>query len=206
MEHLLLPMGAIHIDPGSVPLAAHACGLVAGAYDFARNEKVEETISNERDRILYDLSNRLEATRCGYAFQQAELVTRSGQLISPARPGDVQAKRDRQVVRCRLSDLVSERRRRIAYLETEPDRFQVSCADFMVLAPIRPSSESEDIEYFATTVPRPSLKVAIASEEQLGATGEDVSAPELARRVGLIDWLVSTRCRPGQLVSDGELS
>ena len=197
VERLLLLLGTTSIAPGSVPLAARSRELVADVRDFARTEKVGEIVTNERERILADLPTRLEFVKRGYAFQEAELVERRAQLSSLARSGDVQAGSELVTVRIRQQELIAERERRIAELESEPDRVESSGIDFVVHVLVLPSSESEDIEHFDVQVEKIAMEVAVLAEEESGATVQDVSTPAMARRAGLLDWpgfdLISTR-------------
>ncbi len=188
VEHLLLLKGIRDFPPGQEPLAALARGLISEATAFARDGVVGQLVHLHRSRIIAELPSRLTFITRGFDFQAAELAAARARLTDRAQAGDPNARIELPRIRTRQRSLTATRARRIAELQSEPERVRPGEVEFLVHALVVPAQDPREAERFDADVEAVAMNVAISSEERLGADVKDVSRPDLARRAGLTDW------------------
>ena len=188
VEHLLLLKGIRDFPPGQEPLAALARGLVSEATAFARDGVAGQLVHSHRSRIIEELPSRLTFINRGFDFQAAELAAARARFTERAQAGDPSAVIELPRIRTRQRCLTAIRARRIAELQSEPERVRPGEVEFLVHALVVPAQDPGEAERFDAEVEAVAMNVAISSEERLGADVKDVSRPDLARRAGLTDW------------------
>ena len=188
VEHLLLLKGSRDFPPGQEPLAALARGLVSEATAFARDGVAGQLVHLHRSRIIEELPSRLTFINRGFDFQAAELAAARARFTERAQAGDPSARIELPRIRTRQRSLTAIRARRIAELQSEPERVRPGEVEFLVHALVVPAQDPGEAEHFDVEVEAIAMNVAISSEERLGADVKDVSRPDLARRAGLTDW------------------
>ena len=188
VEHLLLLKGARDFAPGQAPIAALARRLVAEATGFARDSVTVRMMLSQRQRIIDELSSRLEFVNRGFGSQAAELAAARARFTHRARSGDPGARIELARIKARQRSLSSVRARRLAELRSEPERVRPGRVELLVHALVVPAQEPEEVERFDAQVEAVAMNVATSWEERLYARVRDVSRPDLARRAGLPDW------------------
>ncbi len=188
VEHLLLLKGIRDFAPGQAPLAALARGLVSEAAVFARDGVAGQLAHLRRSRIIEELPSRLMFINRGFDFQVAELAAARARFRERAQTGDPSAKIELPRIRTRQRSLTAVRARRIAELQSEPERIRPGEVRFLVHALVVPAQDPGETERFDAEVEAVAMNVAISWEEGLGADVKDVSRPDLARKAGLTDW------------------
>ena len=188
VERLLLLKGAPDFAPGRERLAILAGKLVADAEVFIRDVVCEQLVQAQRQRIVADLPSRRDHISRGYRFQEAELAALRNNLLAAARDGDVNARRELEEVKTRQRSLNAVRGRRLAELDAEVENVRAGEFEFLAHALVVPESDPDTVEQFDLQVEKVAMEVAASFEESRGARVQDVSRPDLARRVGLPDW------------------
>ena len=162
--------------------------MVADALGFARGEIGEQMAQLHRQGRFDDLPSRVESVNRGFDFQAAELAAARSRLSQLAREGDQVASAELAKIKERQRRLTASRNRRLAELQSEPERVQVGEVEMLVHALVVPVQDTEELERYDADVETIAVEVAIGHEERLGAEVTDVSKPERARRAGLTDW------------------
>ena len=188
VEHLLLLRGVPGFAPSRVPLAALARGMMPDAAAYTRDVIAEGLAQGHRQRLINALPRRLEFLTRGFDYQAAELASVRAKLTPKARSGDQHALSELSKVKERQRGLAASRERRLETLKAEADQIRSGEVAFLAHALVIPAYDSDDIERYDADVEAIAMDVATAYEEGFGATVEDVSRPELARRAGLTDW------------------
>ena len=130
----------------------------------------------------------MEFVSRGFDYQAAELAAARSRVAEKARTGDSHANAELSKIKERQRSLTAFRGRILAEMETEPKLIQAGDVDFLVHALVVPAQDSEAAERYDADVEAIAVEVATAYEERFGAKVDDVSRPDLARRVGLPDW------------------
>ena len=188
VEHLLLLRGAQNVKPGSIPLARQARRLVEAATEWLQGVTLARMVDEHRARIESGLPERLDWATRGYDHQAAELIAKRQRVNERARGGDPHAQGELTTVKAQQRRLNEDKERCLARLRMEPACIVPGEAAMVAHALVLPSDNSEEREQYAAEVEAIAVRLARAYEEESGARVDDVSRPELARRVGLPDW------------------
>ena len=188
VERLQLLRGAENFAPSRVPLARLARGMSADAAAYIGTSVIERLVQDHRQHRLDELPVRMELVDRGFGFKAAELAAARSRLTEIAREGDRAAQTELARVKERQRGLAASRARRLAELRAEAEQIREGEVTFLVHALVVPSQDPEEAARYDVDVEEIAVKVATAYEESFGAKVKDVSQPELARRVGLLDW------------------
>jgi len=188
VEHLLLLRGAQNVKPGSIPLARQARRLVEAATEWLQGVTLARMVDEHRAQVESSLPERLDWAARGYDHQAAELIAKRQRINERARGGDPHAQGELTTVKARQRRLTEDKERCLARLRMEPACIVPGEAAMVAHALVLPSDNSEERERHAAEVEAIAVRLARAYEEESGARVDDVSRPELARRVGLPDW------------------
>ena len=188
VEHLLLLRGVPGFAPSRVPLAALARRMMPDAAAYARDVITEDIAQAHRQRLIDVLPRRLDFLTRGFDYQAAELASVRALLTQKARNGDKHAQSELSKIKERQRGLAVSRDRRLETLKAEAVQIRSGEVEFLAHALVVPAYDTEDIEQYDADVEAIAMEVVTAYEEGFGAVVEDVSRPELARRVGLTDW------------------
>ena len=188
VEHLLLLRGAPGFPPSRIPLAVLAHRMAPEAIAYAQEELAESLVQAHRQLILDELPGRLEYIIHGFDHRNAELAETRARVSRKAREGDPSAHSDLSEIKAHQRSLAAMRDRRLTALRVEAENVRAGEVELLAHALVVPAGDLEVIEQYDADVERIAVDVATAYEERFGAVVEDVSTPELARRVGLPDW------------------
>ena len=188
VEHLLLLRGADHVKPGSVPLARQARGRAEAAAEWLHGVTLARLVDEHRAQIESALPERLDWAARGYDHQAAELIAKRQRINERARRGDTRARAELTTVKAQQRRLTEDKERHLARLKMEPSCIVPGEAVMIAHALVLPSDNPEERERHAAEVEAIAVHLARAYEEEAGASVDDVSRPELARRAGLTDW------------------
>ena len=188
VERLLLLRGAPHVKPGSVPLARQARRLVEAAAEWLQGVTLARMVDERRAQIESALPERLDWAARGYDYQTAELIDKRQRINERARRGDTRARGELTAVKAQQRRLTEDKERCLARLKTEPAGIVPGQAVMVAHALVLPSDNPEERQRHAAEVEAIAVRLARAYEEEAGASVDDVSRPELARRAGLSDW------------------
>ncbi len=187
LEHLLLLRGAGGIAPGSVPLAHGARELTEQADTWLR-ETTLAMVAEHRARAEESLPERRRWLAAGYAHRTAELMERRRYLSTDGREGDSGRLAELDLVKEEQGRLAAERQRALTLLEDESSLIEPGEATMVAHALVVPTDDPAERQRHDSEVEAIAMRFARAHEEAAGASVEDVSLPELARRAGLGDW------------------
>ena len=93
VELLLLLKGVGNFAPGSEPLALAARSLSQEAKEFAEDIVIGGMVRAHRQRIIYDLDDRMGFVARGFDYQAAELAAARSRLNERVQAGDHRVKR-----------------------------------------------------------------------------------------------------------------
>ncbi len=186
-EHLLLLRGDRGTPPGGVPLAQKARKLTEQAEEWVE-QSVRGMAARQRGAMEESLPERSRWTASGFDHRISELMAERRRLNAQARGGDPDAARDLARVREEQRRLEAAKRQGLARLRAEPLRIEPGDATMLLHALVVPTEDPEERKRHDADVERIAMEFARAHEEAAGATVQDVSRPELARRQGLGDW------------------
>ena len=188
VEHLLLLRGAQDAKPGSIPLARQARRLVEAATEWLQGVTLARMVDEHRAQIESVLPERLDWAARGYDHQAAEFIAKRQRINERVRGGDTHAQGELTTVKAQQRRLTEDKERCLARLKMEPARIVPGEAAMIAHALVLPSDNPEEHERHDAEVEAIAVRLARAYEEESGARVDDVSRPELARRVGLSDW------------------
>lgn len=188
MEHLLLLRGAQNAKPGSIPLARQSRGLVEAATEWLQDVTLARMVDEHRAQIKNTLPARLDWAARGYDHQAAELIVKRQRVNERARGGDTHARGELTTVKAQQRRLTEDKERCLDRLRMEPVCVVPGEAVMVAHALVLPSDDPEERERHDADVEAIAVRLAWAYEEESGASVDDVSRPELARRAGLSDW------------------
>ena len=188
VEHLLFLKGLKDFPLGSEPLAALARRLFMEAERFALEDVTTEMVLSCRQEILQTLPERMDFLRRGFQYQEAELARLRKQFNDRVKNGDHSADAELARIREMQRRLAAIRNQTLDDVEHEPECFHAGEVQFLVHALVVPASDPEDADLYEADVEGVATRVATAYEREHGATVDDVSVPNLARRAGLPDW------------------
>ena len=188
LEHLLLLRGACGTAPGSVPLARIAGRLADEAGEWLRNEALARLVDEHRARSEQSLPERLDWVARGWDHKAAELIARRQHVAGRVRAGDARAAAELARIKDEQRRLAAGKDHRLRLLQTEPSRIAAGDAEVLAHALVLPTTDTGERRRHDARVEEIAMRVAEAHEEASGATVQDVSRPELARRARLGDW------------------
>ena len=188
LEHLLLLRGASGVAPGGVPLARAAGRLTDAARVWVRNDALAGLVAEHRARLERTLPDRLGWVARGFDHREGELVDRRNRVRRLARGGDPQAAVELARIRDQQRRLGTDRDRCLQRLQREPSLIGPGEAEMIAHALVLPTADPEARRRHDADVEAIAMRLARAHEEAAGASVDDVSRPECARRAGLTDW------------------
>ena len=188
VEYLLLLRGAQNVKPGSIPLARQSRGLVEAATEWLQSVTLARMVDEHRAQIKNTLPERLDWAARGYDHQAAELIVKRQRVNERARGGDTHARGELTTVKAQQRRLTEDKERCLDRLRMEPACIVPGEAVMVAHALVLPSDDPEERERHDADVEAIAVRLAWAYEEESGASVDDVSRPELARRAGLSDW------------------
>ena len=176
------------IVPSRVPLAVHAPVRTQEAAAFVRDGVAANLALAHRRDLRAELPERLAFVNRGFDHQGAELAQRRTRLKQELRKGRAYAARELERVKTQQRSLDAKRARRLADLESIPDRIQADPVQFLAHALAVPSPKPHAAQRSDVEVEAIAFQAVRDFEERCGADVRDVSTPERARREGLGDW------------------
>ena len=183
----LLP--ADDVVPSRIPLAVHAPALTQEAEAFARDVVAGTRALAHRKALRAALPERLAFVNRGFDHQGAELAQRRTRLKQELRKGhDARAARELERVKVQQRSLDAKRARRLADLESVPDRILADPIQFLAHALAVPSPKPHAAKRSDAEVETIAFQAVRDFEARAGADVRDVSTPERAQREGLGDW------------------
>ena len=188
LEHLLLLRGAGGVAPGSVPLARIARRLADDAGAWLREDVAGRLVDEHRARLEQSLPERLDWVTRGYDHRTAELLVRRQHVTRQARSGDPRAATELARVKDAQRRIAVEKDRRLSLLKLESSLVVAGEAEVVAHALVVPTTDAAERAEHDARVEDIAMRIAQVHEEATGATVQDVSCPELARRAGLGDW------------------
>jgi SNF2 family DNA or RNA helicase len=187
LEHLLLLRGARDAAPGGVPLARLARGLTDGAFEWLRSDALAHLVEEHCARIAATLPERLDWIARGYDYKTAELMAARRRANEAALRGDQRAALELQRIKEQQRQLAAEKERRLTQLRAEPSLTVPGETAMLAHALVLPAADPEERKRHDADVEAIAMQLARAHEEAAGATVQDVSRPNLARRAGLTE-------------------
>ena len=188
LEHLLLLRGARDVAPGGVPLARAAGRLTDAARAWVRDEALAGLVAEHRARLERTLPDRLGWVARGFDHRGGELVDRRNRVRRQARAGDPQAAAELARIRDQQRRLGADQDRCLRRLRQEPSLIDPGETEMIAHALVLPTADPEARRRHDEDVEAIAMRLARAHEEAAGASVDDVSRPERARRAGLTDW------------------
>ncbi|MDF5714187.1 MAG: DUF3883 domain-containing protein [Rhizonema sp. NSF051] len=143
----------------------------------------------ERYKALEEtLPKRINFLKCGYDYQESELLHRRGKLRDKANAGDAHAKGEMTKIKNRQRQLTSLKEQAIATLHREPELIVPGEVTCIAHALVVPSTDPEDKKRQDKEIEAIAMRTARGDEESQGAIVKDISTPQLAREAGLTDY------------------
>ena len=118
---------------------------------------------------------------------QAAIDREQYRRLLPGYAGDARAAAELARIKDEQRRLAAGKDRRLRLLQTEPSRIAAGDAEVLAHALVLPTTDTGERRRHDARVEEIAMRVAEAHEEASGATVQDVSRPELARRVRLGD-------------------
>lgn len=165
---------------------AHSACELAKAY--ALEHITQSLVQSQRQALIEAQPERENFLRRGYDYQEAELAAARAKLRDKANAGNSRAKAELTRIKNRQRLLASLREQAIASLRREPELIAPGEVTFLAHALVVPSNDPEDKKRHDKEIEAIAVKFAWGYEEANGAIVQDVSTPQLARAVNLMDY------------------
>lgn len=187
VEYLTLLKGGKDL-PSAIPLMATAQSACELARAYALEHITQSLVQAQRQALIDTQPERENFLRRGYDYQEAELAAARAKLRDKANAGNSRAKGELTRIKNRQRLLASLREEAIASLRREPELIAAGEVTFLAHALVMPSSDPEDKKQHDKEIEATAVKFAWSYEEANGANVKDVSTPQLARAVCLMDY------------------
>lgn len=153
-----------------------------------RNYITQSLVQSQRQALIETQPERENFLRRGDDYQEAELAAARAKLRDKANAGNSRAKAELTRIKNRQRLLASLREQAIASLRREPELIAPREVTFLAHALVVPSNDPGDKKRHDKEIEAIAVKFAWGYEEANSAILKDVSTPQLARAVNLMDY------------------
>ena len=181
LDEMLLLRVAPSIPPGAIPLAARAAAWRKDAAAFVEQQVQAPMLEKHRDACRRGLPQRRHRLNVSFDLQAAGLAVQRGTIRKRGGPDA-----DLTALKAAQEALTARRQLALAELAESPERISPGKIEFLAHAIVLPPTTPA--ERYDPSVEEIAVRIAAEAEAERGATVQDVSRPELARRAGLPNW------------------
>jgi len=185
IETLLLLQGKNRIPPQALPLASTAYSRLQNIEEYLQNRIIQSLVSEKREQLLNNISERENFIKRGFAYQEAEFLNARANLTDMANSGDVRAKSELTRIKQRQRLISFQREQALQTIRHEPDLVDSGPITLLSHALVVPSFDPEDKKVRDERIEAIAMQIATAYEEANGAIVKDIHTCELAQAAGL---------------------
>lgn len=187
-EALLLLHGSLDLPHSAITFATTADTASEQALLFAREHMAGQRAEERRQTLRSEVPTRMDFIECSFGYQEIELAESRRRLVDKVKNGGTHYSGEVAKVKKRQRELEGRKAEALAVVQREPELIVPGEVTFLAHALVVPSSDPEDRMRYNADVEAKAVQVAIAHEEALGATVQDVSNAVRALDAGLEEW------------------
>ena len=185
VEHLLLLKGGEEIPSSALGLVSKTESLKEVARIFATENTAKNICNRIREKLELESPQHEELLRRGFDYEESELAQVRERLRDKAERGDLQAKKELEIIKNRQRELASRRESTLKTLHREPELIEPEDVNFIAHVLVIPSSDPEEVKRYNKEIEGIAIRVAWGFEEANDRVVIDVSKPALALAANL---------------------